>query len=254
MKRFEGQVAIVTGGARGIGGATTRRLASEGATVLIADVLDADGEALASELNASGAKAAFQHLDVASESEWARGIERAASLGRVAVLVNNAGIASHHDVERETLEFFEKVVSINQTGVWLGMKSIIPELRKGGGGAIVNVSSIYAVSGGTGTAVAYHGAKAAVAGMTKSAAVRYAREGIRVNSVHPGYIHTPMTGFTEGEHPKAKAMRDFVTTNVPMSRMGKPEELAAAIAFLASGDASFVTGTELYVDGGFTAW
>ena len=254
MNRFDGQVAIVTGGARGIGAATVRRLVSEGASVLIADVIDADGEALASELTAAGGKAAFIHLDVASESEWTQGAERAASLGTLTVLVNNAGIASHYDVERETLEAFENCVRINQTGTWLGMKAVMPVMRKNGGGSIVNVSSIYATSGGTGGAIAYHGAKAAVAGMTKSAAVRYAKEGIRVNSVHPGFIHTPMTGFTEGDHPKAKAMRDFVTTSVPMARMGKPDELASAIAFLASADASFITGTELYVDGGFKAW
>lgn len=251
MNRFDGQVAIVTGGARGIGGATVRRLVSEGAKVLIADVLDADGEALAKEL---GANAVFQHLDVSSESEWTRGVERAAALGKVKVLVNNAGIATHLDLERETLEMFEKCVAINQTGVWLGMRAVLPEFKKHGGGSIVNIASIYSSSGGTGGAIAYHGAKAAVAGMTKSAAIRHAKDGIRVNSVHPGYIHTPMTGFTESDHPKAKEMREFCVKNTPMGRMGKPEELASAIAFLASPDASFVTGTELYVDGGFSAW
>ena len=254
-RRFRDQVAIVTGGASGIGAATVRRLAEEGATVLVTDVLDDDGNALADEICRGEGRALYEHLDVTSESEWFRAVGRAATLGRVAVLVNNAGLARMEDLEAETKEGYDKLIAINQTGPWLGMKAVIPELRKHGGGAIVNVSSIYGASGGDGTAFAYHASKGAVRLMTKNAAVRYAKENIRVNSVHPGFVDTPMVApLVHGESPEAKKFLAYVETHTPMGRLARPEEIASAIAFLASADASYMTGSELYVDGGFTAW
>jgi NAD(P)-dependent dehydrogenase (short-subunit alcohol dehydrogenase family) len=254
MKRFDGKVAIVTGGARGIGRATALRLAREGAAVLVTDVLDEEGEALAAEIRRSEGRAAYEHLDVTSESEWRRAVDRAATLGRVGVLVNNAGIARLEDVAHETLDGYEKVIAVNQTGVWLGMKAVAAELEKNGG-AIVNVSSIYGAGGGTGNALAYHAAKGAVRIMTKNAAIYWAKKRVRVNSIHPGFVETPMVQpLLDGDSPEAKAMREYIDTATPMGRIGKSEEVAAAIAFLASDDASYMTGSELYVDGGFTAW
>lgn len=254
-RRFRGQVAIVTGGARGIGAATARRLAQEGAAVLITDVLDEEGNALSEEIRKAEGRSLYEHLDVSSEPEWRRAVDRAATLGRVAVLVNNAGIARVEDLESESKEGYDQIIAINQTGTWLGMKTVAPELRKHGGGAIVNVSSIYGASGGTGTSFAYHASKGAVRLMTKNAAIRFAKEQIRVNSVHPGFVDTPMVAaFAHGDSPEAKAMRDYIASSTPMGRMAKPDEIASAIAFLASDDASYMTGAELYVDGGFTAW
>jgi NAD(P)-dependent dehydrogenase (short-subunit alcohol dehydrogenase family) len=255
MKRFNGQVAMVTGGARGIGAATAKRLASEGASVLVTDVLDGEGEALAREIRKAEGRAVYEHLDVASEAEWRRAVDRAATLGRVKILVNNAGLGTLPDLETETLDGWNKLISINQTGVWLGLKTIAAELRKSGGGAIVNVSSIYGAVGGTGSSHAYHASKGAVRLMTKNAAIKFAKENIRVNSIHPGFVDTPMVApFTSGDSPEAKAFMAYIMSSTPMGRMGTPDEIAAAIAFLASADASYVTGAELYADGGFTAW
>jgi NAD(P)-dependent dehydrogenase (short-subunit alcohol dehydrogenase family) len=255
MKRFSGQVAIVTGAARGIGAATAKRLASEGASVLLTDVLDAEGEALAEEIRRTEGRALYEHLDVSNENEWKRAVDRAATLGRVRILVNNAGIGTLPDLESETMEGWNKLIAINQTGVWLGMKTVASEMKKNGGGSIVNISSIYGAVGGTGASHAYHASKGAVRLMTKNAAIHWAKESIRVNSVHPGFIETPMVApFTTGDSEEAKAFRAYITTSTPMGRLGRAEEIASAIAFLASDDASYVTGSELYADGGFTAW
>ena len=254
MKRFDGTVAIVTGAARGIGAATAHRLAREGAAVLLTDVLDEEGDALATEIRRTEGRAAYEHLDVTSEPEWRRAVDRAATLGQVGVLVNNAGIARIEDLESESREGWDRLIAVNQTSVWLGMQAAARVLRRRGG-AIVNVSSIYAASGGTGTSFAYHASKGAVRVMTKNAAIRWAKEGIRVNSVHPGFVDTPMVApFTTGASEEAAAMRDYIRGSTPLGRIGRPEEIAAAIAFLASADASYITGAELYVDGGFTAW
>lgn len=254
MKRFDGQVAIVTGSARGIGKATAIRLAREGAAVLVTDIIDDEGLKLAAEIRRMEGRAAYEPLDVTNEVEWARAVDRAATLGRLRVLVNNAGIARNEDVEAETREGFEQLISVNQTGVFLGMKLVAPELRKNGGGAIVNVSSIHGASGGDGTAFAYHASKGAVRLMTKNAAIHFAKDRIRVCSVHPGFVDTPMIApLLEGDTPEAKALRDYIRSMTPMGRVGRPEEIAAVIAFLASDDASYVTGAEIYADGGFTA-
>jgi NAD(P)-dependent dehydrogenase (short-subunit alcohol dehydrogenase family) len=254
-RRFTGKVAIVTGGARGIGAATVRRLSSEGAIVLITDVLDDEGRALAEEIRRKEGRAVYEHLDVSSEAEWRRAVDRAATMGPLKALVNNAGIARLEDLEKETVEGYAKLIAVNQTGVWLGMKVAAAELRKNAPSAIVNVSSIYGASGGTGASIAYHASKGAVRLMTKNAAIHFAKEGIRVCSIHPGFVDTPMVApFTKGDTPEGKAMTDYILATTPMGRLARPEEIASAIAFLASDDASYVTGAELYVDGGFTAW
>lgn len=236
MKRFQGQVAIVTGAARGIGAATAHRLAEEGAAVVVADVLDAEGARVANDIRRREGRAIFEHLDVTSEGEWRRAVDRAASLGRLSVLVNNAGIAKNEDLEQETPEGYARIIAVDQTGIWLGMRAVAAELKKHGG-AIVNVSSIDGASGGSGDSFAYHASKGAIRQMTRNAAIHWAKERIRVSCVHPGFVETPANA----------------SLSPPMGRIGRPEEVAAVIAFLASSDASYMTGAELFVDGGFSA-
>jgi len=246
---LQGKVAIVTGGARGIGSASARALVHEGAAVVITDVLDDEGDSLARELCAEGADARYAHLDVSSEEQWQAVVERTVrDLGHVDVLVNNAGIGTMEDVEQETREGWDRLIAINQTGVWLGMKAVIPGMKANGGGSIVNLSSIFGAVGGFGSSIAYHASKGAVRLMTKNAAIRYAKEGIRVNSVHPGFIDTPMLAAVKGT-PFEQTMVD----GTPMGRLGRPDEIGSVIAFLAGDAASYMTGSEVYVDGGWTA-
>jgi NAD(P)-dependent dehydrogenase (short-subunit alcohol dehydrogenase family) len=244
-----GTVALVTGGARGIGAATSRRLAAEGASVVITDVLDQEGAALAQELCDSGLNVQYRHLDVSDETAWTEAVATTVALfGHLDILVNNAGIGTFPDVESETVDGWQRVIDINQKGVWLGMRAAAPAMREAGGGSIVNVSSIFGAVGGFGGSVAYHAAKGAVRLMSKNAAIRYAKEGIRVNSIHPGFIDTPMV-----EAAKGGDMETAILADTPMGRWGRPEEIAGAIAFLAGPDASYMTGSEVYVDGGWTA-
>ncbi len=247
--QMNGKVALVTGAARGIGAASARRLAESGATVVLTDVIDDEGQALADALQADGHTAVYHNLDVADETAWASVVaETAKEFGRLDVLVNNAGIGTMEDVEAETLEGWNRLIGINQTGVWLGMRAAIPVMRQGGSGSIINVSSIFGAVGGFGGSIAYHASKGAVRLMTKSAAIRYATEGIRVNSIHPGFIDTPMI-----EQIKGTEVEQLIVSNTPMGRLGRSEEVAEVIAFLASDAASYMTGSEVYVDGGWTA-
>jgi NAD(P)-dependent dehydrogenase (short-subunit alcohol dehydrogenase family) len=244
-----GKVAIVTGGARGIGAATAEALSASGARVVVTDVLDDEGEATAAHLRAGGCDARYEHLDVSDEAEWERVVDKTVSeLGGVNVLVNNAGIGTWPDVETETREGYDRLISINQTGVWLGMKTVAPQMRKAGGGSIVNVSSIFGAVGGFGGSIAYHASKGAVRLMTKSAAIHYAKEGIRVNSIHPGFIDTPMIEVVKGT-----PTEETILAETPMGRLGTPREIGDVIAFLASDAAAYMTGSEVYVDGGWTA-
>ena len=246
---LKGRVVLVTGAAHGIGAATVRLLGARGAAVVATDVLDDEGEALASELTTAGHMVSYHHLDVADELAWATVIgQTLADHGRLDVLVNNAGIGTLADVEQETVEGWDQLTAINQRGVWLGMRAAVPEFRKVGGGSIINLSSIFGAVGGFGGSVAYHASKGAVRLMTKNAAIRYAKEGIRVNSVHPGFIDTPMVAQVKGTE-----VEQLIINNTPMGRMGRSEEVAEVIAFLASDAASYMTGSEIYVDGGWTA-
>jgi NAD(P)-dependent dehydrogenase (short-subunit alcohol dehydrogenase family) len=243
-------VALVTGATGGIGEAIGRRLAEEGATVVLTD-LDADRCALAAkELTNAGHRADGLALDVSDEPAWQQVVAEVVDrYGGLAVLVNNAGVAEMADVETETLATWERVVAITQRGVWLGMKHAGPAIERSGGGSIVNISSIFGTVGGFGGQFSYHAAKGAVRLMTKNAALHWATRGVRVNSVHPGFIETPLSRkLWRGTH-RLTAMLD----NTPMGRLGNTDEVAAAVVFLASDQASFITGSELYVDGGYTA-
>jgi NAD(P)-dependent dehydrogenase (short-subunit alcohol dehydrogenase family) len=243
------RVALVTGGARGIGAATCRELAALGAEVAVTDVLDDEGAALVEELRRAGWKASYRHLDVADENGWGDIVaDVIAQSGRIDILVNNAGIGTFEDVEAETVDGYQRVIGINQVGVWLGMRAVIPQMRAQSSGSIINVSSIFGAVGGFGGSVAYHASKGAVRLMTKNAAIRYAKEGIRVNSIHPGFIETPMV-----EAAKGTDMEQAILANTPMGRWGRSEEIGSVIAFMAGDGASYMTGSEIYADGGWTA-
>ncbi|MBV9293533.1 MAG: SDR family oxidoreductase [Frankiales bacterium] len=246
MSRLDGKVALVTGGARGMGAAAVRRLHAEGASVVAADVLDDDGKALADSL---GDRVRFVHLDVTSEEEWQDVVAQTErELGKIDVLVNNAGILRFNAIADTPLDEFRQVVDVNLVGVFLGMKTAIPALKRAGGGSIVNISSTEGL-GGTVFCGAYTASKFAVRGITKVAAIEYGADKIRVNSVHPGGIDTPMTRAVMDEEG-----RKYVAKKVAgLKRMGEADEVASVVAFLASDDSSYCTGAEFVVDGGVTA-
>lgn len=266
MNRVDGRTALITGGARGIGEATVRCLAEGGARVVIADVLDAEGKAVADALAQSGHQAAFVHLDVTQEAQWHMAVEIVRSrFGGLDILVNNAGIAVAGSTDELSLADWRRIEAVNVDGVFLGTKTCLALLRENaarwpGGAAIVNVSSILGLVGIDG-ASAYSMTKGAVRLYTKSTALEFARRGyrVRVNSVHPGYIETDMgrgalkrmveRGLAKDEA-QARALLDLMH---PIGHMGRPQDIANAIAFLASDDAAFITGSELVVDGGYTA-
>ncbi|HWH96961.1 MAG TPA: SDR family oxidoreductase [Pseudolysinimonas sp.] len=245
MKRLEGRTAIVTGSASGIGRATAHRLASEGASVAVADVQDAVAAEVVAEIEAAGGRGFAVHLDVTDEVSWADAVaQTVAHFGGLDILVNNAGIFQESTLEESTTEEYRKVIAVTQDSVYFGLKAASAALKASAHGAVVNLSSTFGIVGGFGTSPAYHAAKGAVRTLTKNVAIGWAAEGVRVNSLHPGFVETPMLGDTD---------RSRLTESTPMGRIGKPHELAAAIAFLVSDDASYMTGAELVVDGGYTA-
>lgn len=249
MNGLDGKVALVTGGASGIGRATAQRLASEGTSVVVTDIADEQGEQVAATIRGDGGTAVFLHHDVASEDDWTSVVERTLQdFDRLDVLVNNAGFGDLAAIEETTKVDYDRVIAVTQTSVFLGMKAAGDALKASGNGSVINVSSIFGASGGFGTSPSYHAAKGAVRLMTKNVALRWATEDVRVNSVHPGFIDTPILADAKGTE-----FEDAMVGLTPMGRLGEPEEVAGLIAFLASDDASFMTGSEVYVDGGYIA-
>lgn len=251
--RLAGKVALVTGAASGLGAATARAMAREGAAVMLSD-RDAAGAALAQAIAAEGGRAAFRLHDVTSEEGWAETVAATqAEFGGLHCLVNNAGVASAFlDLMTHSLADWRMVLSVNLDGVFLGMRYAGPAIAEAGGGSVINLSSILGKVGMAGTA-AYCASKGGVALLTKSAAIEWAPLGIRVNSVHPGFIETPMVANALHAAENGNEMRDQLIAAHPLGRFGVPREIADAVVFLASDESSFMTGSELVVDGGFTA-
>ncbi len=248
--RLDGKVAIITGGASGMGAEECRIFAREGAKVVIADVSEDLGRQVEAEIAESGGEAVFMHLDVTSEDAWDEAVKATVErYGKVDILVNNAGISSTHNPDFMSTEAWDNFMAINARGVFLGMKSVIPQMQAVGGGSIVNISSISGIVGNVGNHMGYNASKGAVRIVTKSAAVQYAQDGIRVNSVHPGLM-PPMRSSGAAHGPEMRSVR---AGQVPMRRSGRTEEVGYAVLFLASDEASYITGAELVVDGGMTA-
>jgi NAD(P)-dependent dehydrogenase (short-subunit alcohol dehydrogenase family) len=247
--RLAGKVALISGGASGMGAAEARLFAREGAKVVVADVLDEEGQSVAAEIVADDGEALFVHADVTSEADWKRAVDATVErFGRLDILVNNAGVSSSSVRDPLDSDGWRRIMDVNATGVFLGTKYAIPAMQRAGGGAIVNISSIMGFVGGEGGHPAYHASKGAVRIFTKATAVRYGPEGIRVNSVHPGFL-PPM----RSARPRnADAMQEIIK-QTPLRRTGEAVEVAYGVLFLASDEASFITGTELVIDGGFIA-
>ena len=252
--RVAGKVALVTGGARGIGEACVRQLAAEGAAVAITDVLHEEGTRLQSELCSAGMTVHYWHLDVSNESEVKRVLgEVKAKFGNVTILVNNAGIAGVNKPTHEvTIEEWDHLMDVNVKGVFLCTKYAIPQMQSAGNGSIINMSSIYGLIG-AGDVPPYHASKGAVRLMSKNDALIYAPQKIRVNSVHPGFIWTPMVDGFLATAPDPKAAKKATEALHPLGHIGEPNDIAYGVLYLASDEAKFVTGTELVIDGGYTA-
>ena len=250
MGRLDGKVALISGGARGQGAEEARLMAEEGAKVVFGDILDDEGKQVEAEIAEAGHDATYVHLDVTRESEWASAVETAVGkYGGLHVLVNNAGILIRKSIEETTEEEWDRIMAVNVKGVFLGTKHAIPAMRNSGGGSIVNISSTAGIVGSLEGSPSYTATKGAVRLFTKSTAIQHAKDGIRCNSVHPGPIDTEMIRDTTTDPDRwAARMR-----RLPMGRVGTTADIAYGVLYLSSDEASFVTGTELVIDGGTTA-
>jgi NAD(P)-dependent dehydrogenase (short-subunit alcohol dehydrogenase family) len=248
--RLSGKVALISGAARGMGAVEARLFAREGARVVLGDILDAEGRQVAAEIGAGGGQAVFVSLDVTSESDWARAVAHAVErYGKLDVLVNNAGIGGPGRVEDTALDTWNRVMAVNAAGVFLGTRAAIPALRAAGGGSIVNISSQLGLVGVETSSAQYQASKGAVRLLTKATAIQYAGDRIRANSVHPGPVATPMTAARRADPEQYR----LTISRIPLGRYGEPEEVAYGVLYLASDESSFVTGSELVIDGGWTA-
>lgn len=251
MGKLDRKVALISGGARGQGAAEARRFVQEGAKVVFGDVRDAEGKKVEEAIRGEGGDAVYVHLDVADEADWRSAVQTATSrYGRLDVLVNNAGIVIPRvSIEERTVEEWDRVMAINARGVFLGTKHAIPAMRRSGGGSIVNISSVAGIGQSLHQEPAYAASKGAVRIFTKVTASQHAKDKIRCNSVHPGPIDTEMLhgAMPDPEVLKARLQR------VPLGRMGTVDEVVTAVLYLASDDSSYVTGSELVIDGGALA-
>lgn len=247
--RLAGKVAIITGAAKGMGKAEAELFAREGAKVVVADILEDEAKQVADKINKDGYEAMAVKLDVSKSEEWKSVVERVVEKwGKVDVLVNNAGILSMNGIEDATEEEWDRVMDINAKSQFLGIKYVLPAMKKAGKGSIINISSIYGLVG-SGAAVAYHASKGASRLLTKTVAAELAKYNIRVNSIHPGVIRTPMTEDLLKDSQNARA----VLGTTVLGRPAEPEEVATGVLYLASDESSFMTGSEMVIDGGYTA-
>ncbi len=250
MGRLEGKVALISGGARGQGATEAKLFVGEGAKVVFGDVLDEEGHKVEGEIRAAGGDATYVHLDVTSEADWLKAVETAVSgYGKLDVLVNNAGIIIRKGIEETSGEDWDRTMAVNVKGVFLGTKYAIPAMRRGGGGSIINISSVAGLVGSIYGAASYIASKGAVRLFTKATAIQHAKDNIRCNSIHPGPIETPMIQETLED-------RDFLQERlrrIPLGRIGQVEDVAYGVLYLASDESSYVTGSELVIDGGSTA-
>lgn len=255
-RRLQGKVAMITGGASGIGAASARLFAEHGASVAVADINDNLGPLVVRDIEAAGGAACYLHLDTVDEDQWREAVRTAVErFGRLDIMLNAAGVSGRMPdgsaaprIGEGDLANWNRIMDVNATGVFLGTKHAIAAMQAAGGGSIINISSIYGIVGSVHNA-AYHASKGAVRTFTKSAAAQYAKDGIRVNSVHPGYVDTPMT---EAVHSNPELARPRLD-ETPMGRFGKPADIANGCLFLASDESSWMTGAELVIDGGMTA-
>ncbi len=247
--RLDGKVALISGGARGMGAEEARIFAREGAKVVIGDISEDDGKAVEAQIAEAGGQALYTRLDVTREADWAKAVDLAvSSFGKLDVLVNNAGISSRAFTDDTGIDAWDKIMEVNSKGVFLGTRAAVPKMLDAGGGSIINISSIMGLVGSAGGHPAYNASKGAVRIFSKAVAVRHGKDNIRVNSVHPGFMPPMASGIAYDQDQRRGSLEQ-----TPLGREGRIEEVANAVLFLASDEASYITGAELAVDGGFTA-
>ena len=247
--RLEGKVALISGGARGMGAEEARIFAREGAKVIIGDISEDEGKAVKAQIAEAGGQALFVRLDVTEESDWTNAVDQAVSrFGKLDILVNNAGISSRAFTDDTAIDAWDKIMEVNSKGVFLGTRAAVPKMLEAGGGSIINISSIMGLVGSAGGHPAYNASKGAVRIFSKAMAVRHGKDNIRVNSVHPGFMPPMASGIAYDQEQRRGSLEQ-----TPLGREGRIEEVANAVLFLASDEASYITGAELAVDGGFTA-